>query len=273
MNISPQSPISHGTVTRSLTVDGFGLTYTNHGPNQEVGPHSHGVAALTIALRGSFREVVENRALECRIGSVLFKAADVVHANRYSRRGARSLIIEVPVPALDRLSATMPLRNVVAEVTEGIPWARAMRLHRAVQRASDAASLDAEELVCEILGSGLDEASRARSRAPRWVDDIRDRLESDLADVPSLVTLAEDAGVHPVYLARAFRRRFGCSVGEWVQRRRIDRAVVALVRTEEPIARVGIELGFYDQPHFTRWFRRLSGYTPAAFREMARARR
>ena len=59
--------------------------------------------------------------------------------------------------------------------------------------------------------------------------------------------LSERAGVHPVYLARAFRLRFGCSVGHYAGRAQFGTAALLLEPAELFLAAVASETGFADQ--------------------------
>jgi AraC family transcriptional regulator len=72
--------------------------------------------------------------------------------------------------------------------------------------------------------------------------------------------------VHPATLARAYRRRFGCSIGERVRALRVEHAARRLLETTEPLSTIAVGTGFYDQSHFTNAFRRQLGVTPAAYR-------
>jgi len=51
-----------------------------------------------------------------------------------------------------------------------------------------------------------------------------------------------------------------------VTRLGIDRAAARLIDSDDPIAVVAAECGFYDQANLTRQFGRLAGETPARFR-------
>jgi AraC family transcriptional regulator len=83
--------------------------------------------------------------------------------------------------------------------------------------------------------------------------------------------LAQSVGVHPVTLARAFRRAFGCTVGEYVRSLRIDRATHQLAQTELSLAEIALEAGFSDQSHFSNLFRRHTGFSPFRFRQVVRS--
>jgi AraC family transcriptional regulator len=74
--------------------------------------------------------------------------------------------------------------------------------------------------------------------------------------------IAADARVHPVHLARVFRQAWGCSPGELLRRRRVERASDLLLRRRMTAAEAAAETGFADQAHMTRAFRAVLGATP-----------
>ena len=78
--------------------------------------------------------------------------------------------------------------------------------------------------------------------------------------------LAKEAGVHPVYLARIFRRYYGCTIGDYVRSIRIQQAQEDLLDSNKAIAEIAIKNGFADQSHFTRSFKHVTGVTPARYR-------
>src|SRR5690349_18796469 len=106
---------------------------------------------------------------------------------------------------------------------------------------------------------------------PRWVTEARDLLH-DPGRVGSLGELAEAVGVHPVTLARGFRKAYGCSVGAYLRRLRVARAAERLAETDNPLAGIALEAGFADQSHFSNLFRRETGVSPSAFRRSVRPR-
>ena len=78
--------------------------------------------------------------------------------------------------------------------------------------------------------------------------------------------IAAQVGVHPVQLARAFRKRYRCSVGELQRRLRLEHASRQLVTTHRTLAEIALAAGFSDQAHFCRVFKAHTGLTPARFR-------
>jgi len=84
--------------------------------------------------------------------------------------------------------------------------------------------------------------------------------------------LAEVAGCSRDQLDRRLRRVFGLSATQYILRVRVDHAMGLLHDTDKSIAEIAADVGFYDQPEFTRRFARLTGRTPAQFRAMPRDR-
>ncbi|MFJ3230102.1 helix-turn-helix domain-containing protein [Streptomyces sp. NPDC086787] len=94
---------------------------------------------------------------------------------------------------------------------------------------------------------------------------VRDRLADELLEPPSLAALAADLGMSRYQLLRAFRTTMGIPPYAWLAQYRVTRARTLLESGLRP-AEVASLVGFADQAHLTRWFRRVLGVTPAAYR-------
>jgi len=81
-----------------------------------------------------------------------------------------------------------------------------------------------------------------------------------------LADVARIAEVHPMHLAKLFRKRFGYSMGEYLRRQRIAWACAQLSRSTGTISRIAVDAGFADHAHFTRTFRRITGCSPSWYR-------
>jgi AraC-like DNA-binding protein len=106
---------------------------------------------------------------------------------------------------------------------------------------------------------------RLPRRAPeRGVRAAREILDESLADPPRLGTLAEAVGASPYALLRAFRAEVGLPPHAYLNQRRVRRAR-ELLAGGVPAADVAARVGFADQAHLTRHFKRIVGVPPAAY--------
>ena len=168
---------------------------------------------------------------------------------------------DAPADALGSLLSR--LRHVKASASTAIGWRIASEL-----RATDESwPLATEGLVLQLLST----AGRAEPRAPRrgrWIQDARELLHERVPASLTLSELAEALAVHPVHLARSFRREHGLTVGEYARALRLDWATAQLALPDVSLAEVAAGAGFADQSHFTRAFRAYTGVTPGRYREL-----
>jgi AraC family transcriptional regulator len=101
--------------------------------------------------------------------------------------------------------------------------------------------------------------------APWRLRRATDYLRSDLAGGADLATIAELVGLSKSHFCREFKESTGLAPHSWVLKTRIDKAKEQLLAGRLPIAAIALELGFADQPHFTRTFTRIEKTSPAAW--------
>jgi len=107
----------------------------------------------------------------------------------------------------------------------------------------------------------LDSDPRMPLVALRARDYLHAHMEQDLG----LDELAWASGVDRFRLSRAFKAAFGIAPHAYLVQLRLSRAR-QLLASGQPPARVAMTLGFADQSHMGRWFRRAYGLTPAHYR-------
>ncbi len=98
----------------------------------------------------------------------------------------------------------------------------------------------------------------------RAVSAVRDHLEVNFALNSSLETLSDLAGVSPFHLTRLFKQRYGLPPHALQTQLRLRHARRKLLEGSD-ISAVAVEVGFSDQSHLTRQFKRVYGVTPAVY--------
>jgi AraC-like DNA-binding protein len=96
-------------------------------------------------------------------------------------------------------------------------------------------------------------------------DDFRNLLDARLFVGITLAEAGRILEVSPAHLVRSFTRRFGISPHRYLLGRRIDAARARLLEGQ-PVAQVAADVGFHDQAHFTKHFKRHVGTTPGSCR-------
>jgi AraC family transcriptional regulator len=106
----------------------------------------------------------------------------------------------------------------------------------------------------------------AGHRLRRVREFVRENLSRDLG----LAEIAEVADLSPFHFARAFKQTLGLTPHQYLTGERIEQAKRLLATTDVPLVQISLAAGFKNQSHFTTIFRRMTGMTPRAYREIAR---
>ena len=78
--------------------------------------------------------------------------------------------------------------------------------------------------------------------------------------------LAKASGYTTVHFINLFKKRYGCTPGEYVAEQKVKRAVSLLLRTDKPSRDIALECGFSDELYFIRFFKKHTGMTPTEYR-------
>ncbi len=253
------------------SVRGCGIVHAWFPPGSTIARHTHDHPTFAVMLGGSFDLSFRRRTFDCTPTSIAVEPAGESHANYVGSGGAEVLVL---MPGLEEAELWRPFRPLfdgIAFMRHGGISAMASRLALEVQTPDSWSALAMEAFLLEMLVT----ASRAapggdRQGPPAWLGRIQEMLHEEPGAALRLGTLADSAGVHPGYLARAFRRHFHTSIGEYARRVRLERAAHRLADGTEAIATIAIGSGFADQSHLTRCFKRHFNTTPRSFREAHR---
>ena len=129
-----------------------------------------------------------------------------------------------------------------------------------------ARDLSLNRLVAGLAGH-LDKVEPAPEVAPSTaMNRVRDYLHEHLSADVSLNDLVEQSGIDRFRLNRHFTTAFGQSPHAYLVNLRLRAARQRLALGDTP-ADVASAVGFADQSHLGRWFRRALGITPGAYQQ------
>jgi AraC family transcriptional regulator len=251
----------------SVRVPGFVLRLGVHPAGSALPRHAHDDPTICYVLRGGFTEYSRGASADCGAATLRVTPAGEPHWNRFGRGETRGLRIDVD---RERFADVPDLFRVLDEprhTAGGRGGELAHRLMRELTAADSAGPIAAEGLALELVVELARSTSPLRGGgAPRWLVAAEDLIHERYRTGASVGEIARVVGVHPATLARAYRRRFGCSVGERIRTLRVEHAARALRETSDPLSEIALHAGFYDQSHFTNTFRRHVGVTPGVYR-------
>lgn len=259
-------------ILASREVAGFVLTETGYLPNQKLDKHSHDSACFVVVIQGTFTETYREKTRSCAPSSVIFRPPEELHADHFHDAGGRCLTIDISARRLERDDTHSVMPNDSADFRNPFLAAITARLYHEFREADDASRLAIEGLVLEMMAEASRCVIRDADGKPRRVERAREIIHEQFSADLSLSRIAQMVEAHPVYLAREFRRRYHCTIGEYIRRRRVQSACRQLSETDLPIVEIALNGGFPDQSHFSKTFKRLMGVTPTRYRAAFRLR-
>ena len=111
------------------------------------------------------------------------------------------------------------------------------------------------------------------SRLPdeEWIGWLTAYIDEHYPEALSLELLSELSHSSPYHLHRTFRRIAGMTPVRYIQQLRIAKAKERLLLTPHPVAVIGAQVGLPNTPYFVTLFKKLTGHTPARYRQLAAA--
>ncbi len=260
------TPLSFGQHVRGMSTGAFRLLETRHPQGMVLPVHEHERGCVNFVLDGCYREDLGSVAGAFEALTCFYKPAGAAHSNRFSHAGARCLLIE-----LAHADLMAPGTDLCEPATTRAPGAvrAALAIWHELAAPDACSALVVEQLGLEVFEETLSEGRYVRERSAR-VRAACATLHDDPRQPWTLSSLAQHVGLHPSHLARAFRTRYGCTLGEYLRRLRLNQVALALALGERAISDLVLEHGFADQSHGTRAFRRQFGTTPGAYRRAFR---
>jgi AraC family transcriptional regulator len=219
--------------------------------------HAHDWPVLSLFVLGSYVNETEIGERFIAGPSAVFYRSGAGHRNTTAAVGFEQIEIEFdPCWLGHRVHPSLPVMLWVG----GCVGRQARDLAHACEVEAS------EKLLREALQRFLEGAIRQPEREPAsWIGTMTRRLSEDTT--LRISELALEARRHPSWVGGAYRQATGEGLQETAARFRVERATRLLRESDQPFSAIALEVGFCDQSHMNRTFRRVLGRSPTAVRQ------
>jgi AraC family transcriptional regulator len=221
-----------------------------------LGTHAHAEDRIVLTLSGAFDSRYGRRTLTLDERHAIYRPAQIEHRDAYPRA---SVCLCIRLPASE-----YPCSDTFVFGDDELPGIT-RRLNAELDATDASSELVIESLSAQISGRLLSSRERGAS-SRKWLRQVRDRIEDEYALPPTLAAIAAGVDREPSYVANAFKRTYGKSVGEHLRDVRLWRTRRLVEDRSISLADLAQRAGFADQSHFTRLFKRRFGMTPTEYR-------
>ena len=236
--------------------------------------HTHDDWTVFVVDGGAIRYDLDRRDRGVGCGLVTLLPPNVVHDGRPGTvAGFRKRVLYIGTDVIPERLTGRAVDN--PDIRDPELLMMVGQLHGLLERPNNA--LAAESSLAAIgeririhLGERVAGPADSRHEA-RLAASLRDVLEVHLFEPMTLGSVGRSLGVTTPQLVRMFKRIYGITPHQYIIGRRIDTARKLLL-DGQPVVKTATDLGFHDQAHFTRHFKRHVGESPARFARSHRRR-
>ena len=253
-----------GTVLEATHSEGFHIgrvSYKEDGSCNEM--HCHENPHISFVLKGGNIEKRKNTEFERLPGKVSFYQSGEAHQNIYKRAGSSHINIEI-TPSY--------LKNNLLDIANIHEHCRAnpdikfliLKMYKELLIDDDFSGCSIRLLMLELF-SGDKQLLLTR---PAWINTLEQVLNDRWNELLSLQDLSAITGVHPVTISKHFSRYFNCTLGEYMRKLRINKAIALIKSSGTSLTDISYECGFADQSHFIRTFKQMTGFLPKQYQRL-----
>ncbi len=254
-----------GSRTSYLQAHGLGVSMTSYQPGTPLDTsfHAHVHPHLTLLLQGGTLEKRRRGEYERRAGETVFFHAGEGHQNSHTLLPSKNINLEFEDRFMQTCGVSETEMAGALKLNPNVAFLP-LRVH-AELLAGDASTADS---IAMLVLNALNPPPGKRQAPPAWIKRAEALLRDRWNEPVGLEELAATVGVHPVTLSRYFPRYFSGTLGQYLRKLRVAKALTLIQNTTLSLTQVAYECGFCDQIHFTRTFREFTGLLPKTFKKM-----
>ncbi|SFT07851.1 response regulator [Paenibacillus sp. BC26] len=99
------------------------------------------------------------------------------------------------------------------------------------------------------------------------IKQVQELVTQDIGLDISVKTIADKVYLHPVYLSKIYKSETGESLGDFIIRIRMEKALYLLKHSNKKIYEITSELGYQNPQYFSKMFKKHYGMTPNEYRD------
>jgi AraC family transcriptional regulator len=272
-----------GRNSQTFHVDGLIVSKTTYQEKVFEGWHSHQNNHLSFILEGGNREYRRHADYAVLPGNIIFYHSGELHRNANTQHPSQNINLEIEDHFLEQYEASFnaaphialnTLHTAGTSYSASAAWQQtqarltAVKIYHDCLAADQHSTLSIHQQLLSLLQTASMPEQPAKQlfggRVSQVVAMLHDRWNENI----SLQDLTAITALHPVTVSRHFSACFHCSIGEYMRRLRIEKALLLVRQTHLSLTDIAYQCGFFDQSHFIRAFKSQTGFLPKDFRKL-----
>ena len=263
--------------------NGVNVTYHNFQTAVETPHHCFSQHLITIHLNHAvvMKEQLLNGHLQCdhfRNGDICLIPATAPVLVRL-HKASKLITLSLEPEFMSRIAAELvdPDRLEIIpqfKLNDPLIYQIGLALKANLESGSTSSRLYTESMATALSAHLLQHYSIQKPKVGRYIDGLSriqlqhatDYIHQHSAQNPSLQMMAAIVQMSPFYFSRLFKQSTGCTPHQYLLKYRTEQAKQLLKTTNLAISEIADQVGFVDQSHLNRHFKRHFGVSPSQIR-------
>lgn len=251
-----------GTTNKKFHLDFCDVSVVNYTKPVSEEWHSHEDIHLSLILQGGNLESRKKEDRQVTPGKIMAYNQGEIHRNRFTAFPSKNLNLELKTEFFVKNNLSFHQLNSSSTLqTEA--YLELIKIYKELH-VDDVYTKESIKSSLTLLFTPL----TISSYKPIWVDQLRDLIEDRYNEFISLKELSKILNVHPVTISKYFKKYYRGSLGDYMRKVKVQRALEYLFHTKMSLTEIAYASGFSDQSHMTRVFKMYLGFIPKEIRKI-----
>ena len=225
--------------------------------------HYHETSYLTFILQGGALAKRKLDEVDCFPGTLTFYHAGEPHQCLHQADFTKSINFEVEPQFYLENEISETVLNSSIKQNPNVKFAM-LKIYKELLVKDEFSDSSIEMSLLSLVNS----KKALENKRPEWINKIAELLNDKWNEEINLKDLSSFAEVHPITVSKHFSTYFACTFGEYRRRQKIEKALQLIRTSKFSLTEIAYECGFYDQSHFTRTFKSLTGFLPKHYENL-----
>ena len=223
--------------------------------------HCHENPHISFVLTGGNLEKRKNTEIERLPGKISFYHSGEYHQSVKIIDKSRHINLELQRQFFAECDVS---ENELSGAVTRTPDAKflLLKIYRELVLRDELSAISVRMLLLQLLNNP------SQKQHTSWILQIEELLRNNCSQQLSLNNLAAAVHLHPVTVSREFHKHHSCTLGEYMRKLKVEKALTLVKTTKWSLTEIAFECGFADQSHFIRTFKCFTGFLPRDYRKI-----
>ena len=251
-----------GATSNIIDLDSCSISIVNYTKPVSENWHSHENVHLSLILQGGNLESRKGNDNQVLPGKIIAYNQGEVHRNRFTAFPSKNLNLEFEDDFFSKND--LYFNNLALNEGENLnAYLDLIRIYNELKINDSYTSPSIDLSIQSLFTNNI-----ISNRKPNWLNQLKEIVEDRWNEFVSLDDLALQLNVHKVTISKYFKKYYNESLGDYMRKVKIRRALSYLFNTDASITEIAYLCGFSDHSHMIRVFKMYLGYNPKSIRKI-----